>query len=133
MAGPVTPEAVMAAALEVMEAPWVWGVSDCSASACDVFHRLHGVDPLAPLRGRYRSALGAARMQGRNWLCVCADLAARAGLVETEGRAGDLGLIRTEAGEFLAVGQGGGRWIAKSRRGLSRVTAEPVAAWGVDG
>ena len=57
--------------------PIVWGSSDCCTRACDVFAALHGVDPMAPLRGRYSSAAEALHMiRARGgWLRMCNDLA----------------------------------------------------------
>lgn len=130
MAAAVTPDAVRAAALDIMTARrWVWGVSDCSAAACDVFARLHGVDPLAPVRGSYASEAEARAVQGDDWPEVCAGLAARAGLVEGPEASGSIGLIRHAAGLALAVCIRPGLWAAKSMRGLAVVRARAVRCW----
>lgn len=132
MAAAVTPDAVRAAALDIMTARrWVWGVSDCSAAACDVFARLHGVDPLAPLRGRYRTAAAARAAQGADWLAVCRALAGRAGLVEGAEVPGALGLIRHAEGLALAVCVRPGVWVAKTPGGLAEVRAEAECCWSV--
>lgn len=132
MAAAVTPAAVRAAALDIMTARrWVWGVSDCSAAACDVFARLHGVDPLAPLRGRYRTAAEARAAQGPDWAAVCRALAARAGLVERAEVPGALGLIRQAEGAALAVCIRPGLWVAKTPGGLTELTVEAECCWSV--
>lgn len=131
MAAAVTPDAVRAAALEIMARRWVWGVSDCSAAACDVFARLHGVDPLAPLRGRYRTAAEARAAQGPDWAVVCRGLAARAGLVEGAEVPGALGLIRHAEGLALAVCIRPGLWAAKTLGGVAEVQAEAECCWSV--
>lgn len=130
MAVEVTPAAVMAIALDVMSAPWVWGWSDCSSAACDVFQRLHGVDPLAPLRGRYQSAAEAKALQGDDWPATCADLAARARLVASDGRTGDLGLVRGVHGLSLAICVKDGQWVGKTLGGM-RTTRAAEYAWGL--
>lgn len=42
--------------------PFRWGRNDCCLFAADWIVLLHGVDPAARLRGRYQSALSAARL-----------------------------------------------------------------------
>lgn len=42
--------------------PFSWGRWDCCILAADAVQVLTGTDPLAPFRGRYRSARGAARL-----------------------------------------------------------------------
>ena len=119
---------VMAVCLDVMDRPWRWGAADCCTAACDVFLRLHGVDPMAPLRGRYSSRVGALRMIALEggWQAMAQGLADRAGLVASGGRAGDIGLIRV--GDTLALGictEVG--WVGKSEQGLA--SSEMVRAW----
>ena len=119
---------VMAVCLDVMDRPWCWGAADCCTAACDVFLRLHGIDPMAPLRGRYDSRVGALRaiaLEG-GWKKMAQGLADRAGLVASDGRAGDIGLIRV--GDTLALGictEFG--WVGKSEQGLA--SSEMVRAW----
>lgn len=61
MAG-VTPDRVLDAVEAVMVRGWEWGCADCAMAAGDVFLRLWGVDPMARLRGRWATALEAARV-----------------------------------------------------------------------
>jgi len=108
---------------EVYSAPFVWGSSDCCTCACDVFRRLHGVDPMAPLRGRYATqeqAHAAIRARG-GWRRMFAALTARAGLSEGRGEAGELGLVKTDAGFTLAIGLGGDWWAVRGDAGHSAV------------
>jgi len=46
--------------------PFAWGTHDCALTACDWIHALTGIDPAASLRGRYHTALGAARIIKRH-------------------------------------------------------------------
>lgn len=41
--------------------PFSWGEFDCCTFACDGIMAMTGVDPMADLRGRYTTAIGAAR------------------------------------------------------------------------
>ncbi len=42
--------------------PFSWGRWDCCILAADAVQAMTGADPLGPFRGRYRTALGAARL-----------------------------------------------------------------------
>ena len=121
---------VMQVCMEVMDRPWQWGAADCCTAACDVFKRLHGVDPMEPLRGRYMSRVGAMRLVALDggWLAMGGKLAARSGLVESDGREGDIGIIRT--GDQLALGicLAPGVWAAKDETGMATVP-DFVRAW----
>jgi len=120
----------MAVCLDVMDRPWRWGAADCCTAACDVFLRVHGVDPMEPLRGRYSTRLGAMRhiAQEGGFLAMGNRLADRAGLVRVDdARPGDIGVIRDGSG-VLALGictEAG--WVGKSERGLA--SAQMVRAW----
>ena len=113
----------MAHVLEVYDSPFEWGVSDCCTSACDVFQRLHGVDPMAPLRGRYSSrdeALALIRARG-GWRRMFAALADVAELSGGEGAEGEIALVKAEAGFTLAVGTGNNWWAIKMDSGFKTV------------
>ncbi|MBB4207289.1 DUF6950 family protein [Roseinatronobacter bogoriensis] len=120
---------VMAICMEVMDRPWHWGVADCCTAACDVFARLHGVDPMARLRGRYSTRLGALRLitQGGGFERFIATECRIAGLIASSGAVGDVGVVRDGSGA-LALGVCTERgWVAKSERGL--VAARMERAW----
>jgi hypothetical protein len=44
-----------------LKRPFSWGEFDCCTFACDGILAMTGIDPMAGLRGRYSTALGAAR------------------------------------------------------------------------
>jgi len=127
----VTGEQVMALASDAMERPFIWGQSDCSTAACDVFAALHGIDPMARVRGIYQSACGAMRLitvQG-GWAAYSAALAADAGLVPVDQEAaGDIGLVETAGRHSLAICAGPGIWATKTENGLGIVT-KAERAW----
>lgn len=120
--------------LEIMDRPWSWGESDCCAAACDVFAALHGIDPMAGLRGTYASRAEAEAMIAREGGldALAARLAALSGLRRSEGRAGDIGVSGPGAASggralLICVGRG---WAGKSPRGFS-VLPRAEVAWGV--
>lgn len=53
-------ERLLAVLEERRDRPFAWGRNDCALFACDLVEAATGVDHAAPLRGRYRSAAGAA-------------------------------------------------------------------------
>ena len=108
---------VMAVAMDVMDRPWEWGAADCCTSACDVFLRLYGTDPMAPLRGRYRTQREAQRLIAGygGWGRMADALAAGSGLVRCDPREGAIGV--SEHGLCIAVSPWA--WLGKTEHGLS--------------
>jgi hypothetical protein len=133
-------ESVTEAALAAMDGPVVWGKSDCCASACDVFMELRGVDPLAPVRGRYSSVIEAARLirAGGGFLMLARRLARHAGLSRVLPRPGSLGLTEPgmalgPEGRALAICVGRGTWIAKGIDGAVMLSDAAICeAWDVE-
>jgi hypothetical protein len=123
-----------ALAIDLMDGPFIWGRADCCTAACDVFRALHGVDPMAPLRGQYISELSARRLirHWGGWHAMTADLAARAGLVAVPGAEGDLGLAKIGRDLALVIGIERGLWAGKGADGVV-TTSQIVAAWRVRG
>lgn len=123
MAELITPRAALAAALDYMSAPWAWGSADCCTSACDAFAALHGVDPMACLRGSYGTFGGARRMIASfgGFVPMCEHLAARYHLRPGTGAPGELGVVLLSNGRHaLALGTGAA-WQAKSPAGTIAV------------
>ena len=114
---------VMATCMEVMDRPWEWGAADCCTAACDVFLRLYGVDPMAQFRGRYSSRVGALRIiaQAGGFIDLAQGFARSSGLVASDGRVGDFGVILT--GDEMAFGiRTEFGWVGKSEGGLAVVS-----------
>lgn len=123
----------MMAVQDVMQGPFVWGSGDCCTSACDVFQRLHGVDPMAPLRGRYASeaeAMALIRARG-GWRRMTQWLADLAGLRSGVGAAGEIGLIKLENGFALGVGMGRWQWAGRVDGGFQTV-GSVVKSWSAN-
>ena len=117
----VTP---LAAVVEAMDREWRWGVCDCCTAACDAFAALHGIDPMAPLRGRYDTALGAARIIRAHGgpLAMAEHLAGLAGLRPGIGLRGEVGVVSGEGLRMaLALCLGPQSWAAKTARGFATV------------
>lgn len=122
---------VFRVALDIMDRPWDWGAADCCTAACDVFARLHGIDPMLPLRGRYSTRMGALRHIAcwGGWLAMGSKLATQSGLVRVSiGMPGDIGIIRDAKG-VLALGiRTEMGWAGKTDTGLA-IVPQVVRVW----
>lgn len=113
---------ILAVALEVMDRDFAWGEADCGAAACEVFRRLHGVDPMAEFRGRYASAREAVRIarDAGGWEALAETVFRRAGLAKGRGEPGEIGLVRGAGhGPSLAICVAPGAWAGKTLTGLA--------------
>ena len=119
----------MQTCLEAMARPWEWGAADCCTAACDVFMRLHDIDPMEPLRGRYDTRLGAMRLiaQEGGMIAMATRLAGCAGLQPGSAAAGEIGVIVTQGQLALGIGLGCA-WVGKSKTGMATVP-ECVRSW----
>lgn len=120
--------------------PFQWGVFDCSLMLADWVKVRRGFDPAAHLRGRYRTALGCARVLRREGgvLGVVRACAAIAGLDEARTPcAGDVGVVaaitadpRRQGSQVGAICTGS-RWAVLGEAGLIVAPMVPLAAWRV--
>ena len=120
----------MAVALSVMDRPWAWGEADCCTAACDVFGLLHGIDPMASLRGRYRSQMGAARIIAKagGFVAMAEGLAQAARLGPSFGEPGDIGVAKMTDGHALVICVAPGQWAGKTVTGMTTVQ-DVVRCW----
>lgn len=102
----------------------VWGKSDCCTGACNIFRDLHGIDPMWPLRGTYRSRVGAYHQIASRggWVQMATDLARTSGLNYGSGAVGEIGLTKRGIGaigdgRMLAISAGELGWILRSDLG----------------
>jgi hypothetical protein len=121
--------------------PWAWGAVDCCFWAGDWIMAATGRDPLAPYRGTYDSALGAARL-----------IKGRGGLVEMVGAEmqnlgfeptvdcsdGDIAAIaypagdeRHRAADVSVVIRRGPWWLARALNGCIGLEATPLQCWKI--
>lgn len=84
-------------------APFSWGEADCLTMVADVDRAMTGYDPMAGLRGKYRSAGGAVRLMRKlGYASIDAALGER--YPETGpamARRGDCGIVAANEGTFL--------------------------------
>ena len=115
---------VLAAVAEVMSRPWAWGEADCCTAACDVFHLLHGVDPMASLRGAYADRAGAVRMirERGGFSAMAQGMADAAGLAAGVGAPGEIGAGRSGGRWSLVVCIAPGQWAGKTMSGFATLT-----------
>lgn len=116
--------------------PFVWGERDCCLWACEWVRARRGVDPSAPLRGRYSTGAGALRHvdRGGGLEALVRRRFAAAGLSETAApEPGDVGVIEAAAtgmGLALAIRTANG-WAAKSPAGVTVAAFPCRVAWSV--
>jgi hypothetical protein len=130
--------AVLGAFLDEMAvAGWQWGERDCLSWLGLWSKRLTGIDGAAEWRGRYKTAIGCARVcrkSGGLWACIQQG-ATVAGMVPvSEFKAGDVGLVRAVTTKGVQEVGGiftGERWAVLTSAGVLTGRAEPLAAWGV--
>lgn len=121
---------VLARAIDVMDRPWKWGEADCCTAACDVFRALHDIDPMAPLRGRYRTMREAHRIirDMGGFVAMAKSLAASAGLSAGTGEPGEIGVAEHDGGLALVIAIGPRAWAGKTLTGMTTVH-EAVVMW----
>lgn len=126
MARELTPTAVMAEVEKIMSPHWRWGLLDCTTAASDVFAALHGIDPMAPVRGKYRSAVEAYRLieAWGGMMAMGSALAHLAGLTEGISAPGEIGISklgfcsgRWDRAAVICVSPGA--WAAKTPEGFA--------------
>jgi hypothetical protein len=122
---------------EVAAAGWQYGERDCLLWLGEWARRNTGVDGGAPWRGRYKTALGCARVLKRSGgMLACIERgAALAGMVETTAPvAGAVGLVEVmtaRGAEVVGAIFTGRRWAVLTASGVVTVTATPARAWNL--
>jgi hypothetical protein len=103
------------------EKPFAWGSRDCCLFAADAVLCITGTDPAKGYRGRYKTAIGAARLQ--KLYGGLAGLVEKVGLEEItplKAQRGDVVLIDTPLGEALGVIDLRGDVSAQGMEGITR-------------
>lgn len=116
--------------------PFSWGATDCCTLGADWVMAHTGIDPMSEYRGKYSSALGAARAMGgpRNIERAVANAMRMSGFEEIETammQRGDVCLL--ECGELYGIGICVGRNVAaQGKNGIEIVdTKTAVKAWRI--
>lgn len=120
-------------------APWRWGTLDCTLFASDWVLARTGIDPAAPIRGRYSDAEGARGLLDAHGglLALVAPLMDVAGFPRTDDpQTGDVGIITAPvdgigSGSHVAAIRQGKWWVVKGLRGMGAGSYQTVAAWSI--
>lgn len=133
----VTPERVFDVASDRMAGPIVYGRNDCCTGACDAHFELYGIDPMAPIRGRYGDKRSGAILISQNggFMTLGHYLAREAGLVECQERTGAIGISARGKGagpehRGIAICVEPGIWLGKGERGAVLI-GEVAKCWGL--
>lgn len=115
---------------ERMSAPFVWGVNDCCMFAADAIQRATGQDRAQDVRGRYDSAITAARLiRSHGGLQALASARCGSEIPASLVQFGDIGLSSNSGRPCLAV-FGGEYFHAPAEHGLTILPIEYcVKAW----
>jgi hypothetical protein len=109
-----------------------WVSCNCGFWVCDWISRAKGKDPVAHVRGRFRTATGFRRhvsAAGGNE-AFSRDIAGRAGLRETDTPGiGDVGLVATGDGATMAIKLDANKWACKTLQGIAIAPFEQITAW----
>ena len=111
-----------------------WGRKDCCTAACDAFAELWGIDPMASLRGRYRTRREALALIAEHggMGTLASELARDARLMSrapANARAGDVALMVVDGRAALGIAVGDGFFAAKGPSGLT-VLRTALTCWG---
>jgi hypothetical protein len=118
---------------EMAEKGWQWGERDCLLWLGLWAHRLTGIDGGKPWRGRYKTALGCARILKKSGgMVACIELGAKlCGMVRvTNPVAGDIGIVCVDDREVGSICTGK-RWAVMTAHGVYFTAAEPIMSWGL--
>lgn len=115
--------------------PFEWGEQDCVLFAADAVRALVGVDLGAKIRGKYKTARGAAsvlRKHGGMMAAVDKATACLGAIVIAPAFAqrGDIALVQTDLGLTVLV-RVADAWIGPGRDGIERHLAAPLKAWAI--
>lgn len=114
--------------------PFAWGSNDCATFAADWVREATDADPIAELRGKWKTEAGAARTIARLGGLREAVSARLAEIPPAQAQRGDVGLVLTEicAGAPALVVFGIDAAFGPGPRGLTMVDrAAVLTAWRV--
>lgn len=115
--------------------PFAWGSNDCALFAADAVRALVGVDLGAKIRGKYKTARGAASVLRKHGGMMAAVDKATAGLgaiviAPAFAQRGDIALAQSALGLTVLV-RVADAWIGPGRDGIERHLAAPLKAWAI--
>lgn len=112
--------------------PFAWGTHDCVLWASNVILAMTGIDPAKAYRGKYNSALTAAKIIGTTGLGAMASQALGKTPVDVKmANVGDLLLVKQDGQELLAICNGD-TVLAPGKNGLITLPISlAVQAWRI--
>jgi hypothetical protein len=109
-----------------------WVSCNCGFWVCEWIKLVTGNDPVADIRGRFKTASRFRRHvndTGGNE-AFSRSIAERAGLVETNNpNIGDVGLVATGDGATMAIKLDADKWACKTLDGIAIAPFGQIAAW----
>ncbi len=128
------PSLISAEIKKLQKTPFVWGEKDCCLAVGDIMQTYTGTDYAAEFRGKYKTALGSARALKRYGKGSIRDTmdAKLPSIPVEEACRGDVGLVKTDAGESLAIIFSQQAW-AMAEHGMEALPmTDLVCAWRVE-
>lgn len=120
------------------QVPFAWGRGDCFLSLADIIQSARGYDPASMFRGRYTTAIGAARatrVHGgfEGAFAYVAECAEWKEIDPRRAAVGDVGVLRGAKGPRCGVMKNvDGLWIGRTMTAFAAVPTDKVArAWRV--
>lgn len=116
------------------DVPFVWGEKDCCLAVADIMLAYTGVDFAAEFRGKYKTAKGslmALKKHGKGSLKATLDAKLPSIEVAEAGR-GDIGLVKTEGGESLAIIFSNIAWAMHDEGIVDLPMSSLICAWRVE-
>lgn len=124
-----------AAVERAMGSNFAWGRDDCCHWPCDIIRAACGIDLMKPLRGKYRSAIGAGRAMKKFAGGGLVETAIKLAMINALKRvefpfSGDLvGVVSDANGPALALFHNGA-WLGRTQRGVTMLPPHAaVIAW----
>lgn len=122
---------------EMARLGWEWGERDCLLWLGLWSERVTGIDGGAPWRGRYRTALGCARVLNRSGgmeACIERGATLAGGIHTMDTLPGAVGLVTADTPRGPSLVGGiftGQRWAVLMPQGVLSIRATPVRAWNL--
>lgn len=119
---------------KLQNTPFEWGKKDCCLAVGDIIETYTGEDLASEFRGKYKTASGSVRAlkrYGQGTIRATMDAKLPSIPIEEACR-GDIGLVKTEAGESLAMIFSQQAW-AMAENGIEALPmTDLVCAWRIE-
>ncbi|MGE4267184.1 MAG: hypothetical protein AB7F25_07095 [Deferribacterales bacterium] len=117
---------------DYMNKPFQWGTADCCVFICDCVIATTGIDPMEQHRGRYKTAIGAAKAQ-KNYGSIEESLDRYFDRIMPKMvQRGDVCTHKLEDGTISVAVFWAGGWWCMTDEGCRKVSLEPIYTWKVE-